>query len=125
MKRLVVLMSIILVTGCKTVHPPGMAGTGTYSYVSGNLVWTYPTDLESTWQAALRALEELDLRVETKALDGLGGRIKAIRADGTAIRIRFVPETSRTTTVKVKIGTFGSQEQAENLHKAIRAQLKL
>jgi hypothetical protein len=125
MKRLAVLMGVILVTGCTTVHPPGVAGTGTYAYVSGNLVWTYPTDLDRTWQAALQALKELDLRIQSQNLDGLGGRIKAIRADGTAIRIRFVPETSRTTTVKVKVGTFGSQEQAENIHKAIREQLKL
>jgi hypothetical protein len=93
--------------------------------VSGNLVWTYPTDLERTWQATLSALEGLDLRIETKLFDGLGGRLKAIRADNTTIRIRLIPETTRTTMVKVKIGTFGNLEQSENLHQAIRAQLKM
>jgi hypothetical protein len=125
MQRLGMLMGLMLVAGCTTVHPPGVVGTGTYSYVSGNLTWIYPADLERTWDASLRALEGLDLRIESKTLDGLGGRIKAIRADNTAIRLRLKPETTRTTTVSVKIGTFGSQEQAENIHKAIRAQLKL
>lgn len=125
-QRWAVLIGVILVAGCATVHPPaGVAGTGTYYYMSGNLVWTYPTDMERTWQATLQALQGLDLRVEDRTLDGLGGRIKAIRADGTTIRIRLKPETTRTTTVKVKIGTFGSQEQAENVHNAIRAQLRL
>jgi hypothetical protein len=115
----------MILVSCTTVHPPGVAGTGTYAYISGNLIWTYPTELERTWDAALRALEELDLRIENKSLDGLGGYIKARRADNTAIRVRLVPETTRTTTVKIKIGAFGNQEQAQNLHKAIRAQLKL
>jgi Protein of unknown function (DUF3568) len=123
--RLVGLIGVMLVAGCTTVHPPGVAGTGTYSHVSGNLVWTYPTDLERTWQATLSALEGLDLRIETKLFDGLGGRIKAIRANNTTIRIRLIPETTRTTVVKVKIGTFGNLEQSENLHQAIRAQLKM
>ena len=125
MKRLVVLLGILVATGCTTVHPPGVAGTGTYSYVSGNLAWIYPADMERTWDATLRALEGLDLRIQEKNLDGLGGRIVARRADETKIRIRLKPETTRTTTVLVKIGTFGSQEQSENVHKAIRAQLKL
>jgi Protein of unknown function (DUF3568) len=123
--RLVGLIGVMLVAGCTTVHPPGVAGTGTYSHVSGNLVWTYPTDLERTWQATLSALEGLDLRIETKLFDGLGWRIKAIRANNTTIRIRLIPETTRTTVVKVKIGTFGNLEQSENLHQAIRAQLKM
>jgi len=124
-QRLVGVIGVILVAGCSTVHPPGVAGTGTYSHLSGNLAWTYPTDLERTWEATLRALAELDLRIEVKTLDGLGGRIKALRADGTTIRVHLIPETNRTTTVKVKIGAFGSLDQSENLHQAIRAQLKL
>lgn len=125
MKRLGILIGILLAAACSTVHPPGVAGTGTYSYVSGNLTWTYPTELERTWQAALQALEALDLRVQQKTLDGLGGYIEAIRADNTTIRVRMKPETTRTTTVSIKVGAFGNQEQSENIHKSIRAQLKL
>jgi hypothetical protein len=125
MKRLVVLLGILVATGCATVHPPGVAGTGTYSYVSGNLSWVYPADMERTWEATLRALETMDLRVEERNLDGLGGRLIARRADETKIRIRLKPETTRTTTVLVKVGTFGNKEQSENLHREIRTQLKL
>ena len=125
MKRLVVLLGMFVATGCVTIHPPGVAGTGTYAYLSGNLSWTYPTDMERTWEATLRALEGIDLRIQEKTLDGLGGRIVALRADETKVRIRLKPETTRATTVLVKIGTFGSQEQSENVHRAIRTQLKI
>jgi len=125
MKRFVVLLGILVATGCATVHPPGVAGTGTYNSMSGNLSWIYPTDMERTWQATLRALEGMDLRIEERTLDGLGGRIVARRADETKIRIRLKPETTRTTTVLVKVGAFGNQEQSMNLHREIRTQLKL
>jgi hypothetical protein len=81
--------------------------------------------LERGYQATLVALERLDLRIQTKTLDGLEGRIKAIRADRTTVKVYLKPITDRTTEVKVKIGTFGDQEQAEYIHKNIRTQLQL
>jgi hypothetical protein len=73
----------------------------------------------------LAALDGLDLRIQTKTLDGLEGRIQALRADRTSVQIYLKPVTDRTTEVKVKIGTFGDQEQAEHIHKNIRTQLQL
>jgi hypothetical protein len=81
--------------------------------------------LDRSYQATLTALELLDLRVQTKTLDGLEGRIKAVRADRTPVQVYLKPVTDRTTEVQVKVGTFGDQEQAEYIHKNIRAQLQL
>jgi hypothetical protein len=81
--------------------------------------------LDRSYQATLTALEVLDLRIQTKTLDGLEGRIKAVRADRTAVQVYLKPITDRTTQVQVKVGTFGDQDQAEHIHKNIRAQLKL
>jgi hypothetical protein len=125
-KRFLVLVGVVCIAGCTTVHPDApRVGTGTYSHTARALYWTYPVPLETAWQATLRAVEELNLRVDGKTLDGLGGRITAVRADRTSIHIRLKPETTRTTTIIVRVGTFGSQEQSENIHKTIRAQLKL
>jgi hypothetical protein len=73
----------------------------------------------------LAALDGLDLRIQTKTLDGLEGRIQALRADRTSVQIYLKPVTDRTTEVKVKIGSFGDQEQSEHIHKNIRTQLQL
>jgi hypothetical protein len=125
-KRFLVLAGIVCIAGCTTVYPDApRVGTGTYSYAARALEWTYPVPLETAWQATLRAVEGLNLRADSKTLDGLGGQVTALRADGTNIHIRLKPETTRTTTVSVRVGTFGSQEQSENIHKAIRAQLNL
>ena len=110
--KLLVLLSFVVLGGCTKVYPDTTAGAGTYNPASGWLSWAYPVPLERSYQATLAALEGLDLRVQTKTLDGLEGRIKAIRAD-------------RTSEVQVKVGTFGDQEQAELIHKNIRTQLRL
>ena len=120
-----VLSSLVALGGCTTVYPTTSAGAGTYNSASGWLSWTYPVPLERTYQASLASLEGLDLRIETKTLDGLEGRIKALRADRTSVQIYLKPVTDRTTEVKVKIGSFGDQEQSELIHKNIRTQLRL
>jgi hypothetical protein len=123
--QLFVLMSLMALAGCTTVYPSTSAGAGTYNRASGWLSWTYPMPLERSYEAALAALGELNLRVQSKTLDGLEGRIKALRADGKSVRVYIQPVTTRTTEVRVKIGFFGDQEQAELIHKNIRARMEL
>jgi uncharacterized protein YceK len=123
--QLLVLISLVALGGCTTVYPSTSAGAGTYNRASGWLTWTYPAPLERTYQAAVAALEGLDLRMQTKMLDGLEGRLKALRADRTAVKVYLKPVTDRTTEVRVKVGTFGDQDQSEHIHKDIRTRLQL
>ena len=116
---------VVLLAGCTTVHPREPVGSGTYSYVSGRLSWVYPVPLIEAWQATLQALQELNLRVLNKTLDGLGGEIDAQRADQTTVDVDLKPLSDRTTEVSVRIGTFGDYEQSKNIHETIRTRLKL
>lgn len=116
---------LVLVAGCTTVHPREPVGSGTYSYVSGRLAWVYPVTLDATWQVTLQALQELNLRVLSKTLDGLGGEIDAMRADQTTVNVQLRPVSDRSTRVSVRIGTFGDYEQSKNIHETIRTRLKL
>lgn len=116
---------LLLGSGCATVHPTDATGTGVYSYISGWMTWTYPTDLHATWTATLQAVERLQLRIQTKTQDGLGGRIEALRADQTKVEVRLKPVSTRTTDVSVHVGTFGDRQVSEDIHQAIRVALKL
>ncbi len=119
------LLLLMFTASCTRVHPRSPAGTGTYSYVSGWLTWTYPTDIDTAWPATLRAMQALDLKIQRQALDGLGGRIKALRADRTTVSVRLKPAGDRVTRISVRVGTLGNRERAMNIHEAIRAELKL
>lgn len=120
---LVILCGLLLM-GC-TVHPREPVGTGTFSHVSGRLAWTYPVAIDLAWSATLRALEQLKIQVQDKAVDGLGGTILAQRADQTRVSVTLEPVSKRATRVSIKIGAFGSREQSENIHAVIQQELNL
>ena len=120
---LLILVSLML-TSC-TVYPRTPVGTGTFSHVSGHLAWTYPFDIHTTWSATLRALDKLNIQIQDKAVDGLGGTILAQRADQTKVSVTLEPVSKRATRVSIKIGTFGNREQSENIHAMIQQELNL
>lgn len=119
-----VILGGLLFVSC-TVHPREPVGTGTFSYVSGRLAWTYPVDIQTAWSATLRALDKLNIQVQDKAVDGLGGGIVAYRADQTKVAVTFEPASKRATRVSIKIGAFGNREQSENIHNMIQKELEL
>lgn len=119
-----VILGGLLLMGC-TVHPREPVGTGTYSHVSGRLAWTYPVDIHTAWGATLRALDKLNIQVQDKAVDGLGGGILAYRADQTKVSVTFEPVSKRATRVSIKVGAFGNREQSENIHDLIQQELEL
>ena len=118
------LICALFVVGC-TVHPREPIGTGTFSYVSGRLAWTYPVDINMAWAATLRALKKLDIQIQDKTIDGLGGLIYALRADQTKVSVQFEPVSQRAARVSIKIGAFGNREQSEQIHNVIQTELEL
>lgn len=121
----VILGLLVLLAGCTTVHPREPVGSGTYSYTSRRLSWIYPVTLDEAWQATLQALQELNLRVLSKTLDGLGGEIEAMRADQTTIHVELRPVSDKSARVSVRVGTFGDYEQSKSIHETIRTRLRL
>ncbi len=99
------------------------AGAGTYSYIKGELQTTYSEPIQKIWPKTLAAIESLKLTVDTKQMDALGGTIEAHRVDGTAVKLRLTPAGDQSTTIAVRVGTFGNKKQSERIHSAIRKQL--
>jgi len=116
---------MLLTGGCTTVYPRIAAGTGTYSYISGALTWTYPVTVEELKVATLAALAELRLPIQSQLLDGLGGVIEATRGDQVTVRLVLRPETEKTTSLSVRVGTWGNRQESEHIHAAVRKQLGL
>jgi len=100
------------------------AAAGTYAYVRGQLEVAYPAGYERTWAATLDSLNELELGVESADKDAFGGEIKAKRADGTSVKIAVAPVTSNSTSVKIRVGTFGNRTISETIANKIENKLK-
>ncbi len=98
-------------------------GTGAYFYIKGDLKRNYEASMDKTWQAAVRAVEELKLAPESKKNDAFGGVIEGKMADGKSFSINVKRLGENSTEVGVRIGTFGDRVKSEAIHDKILSKL--
>jgi hypothetical protein len=99
------------------------AGVATVAYIKGELKITYAASLNPTWDAALSALKELQINVHDSKKDATKGDIAATKADGTKVAITLEPAGPDTTTVKIRVGTFGDEDASRVIHRKIASNL--
>ena len=98
-------------------------GAGAYYYVKGDLKRTYEAPMDKTWEATIKAVEELKLTVESQKHDGLSGVIKGKTADDKSFEINLKRLAENSTEVGVRIGTFGDRTKSEAIHDKIQSHL--
>lgn len=113
------------INGCVTTAVGGgpNAAAGTYSYLSRTLEVIYGIPLADVWPRALAAIESLQLHIDRQRIDGLGGEIQARRPDGTTVHVDLKPIGDHSTSVMVRVGTFGDREMSERVQRTIRQQV--
>lgn len=94
-------------------------GAGAYYYVKGDLKRNYEASMDKTWQATIKAVEELKLTPESKKNDAFGGVIEGKMADGKSFSINVKRLGENMTEVGVRIGTFGDRAKSEAIHDKI------
>ena len=120
----VVLLACLCGCGPLIVAGAGAgAGVATYSYVTGDLEVEYAKSYESVWDAAVRALQELDISVEGKTKDGVSGTIEARRATGKKVVVKVKNKGPSAAVVNIKVGTFGDENASLVIKGAIDRQL--
>jgi hypothetical protein len=98
-------------------------GAGAYYYVKGDLKRNYDAPMDKTWDATVKALEALQINVESKQNDALTGVINGKLADGKSYTVNVKRLGENLTEVAIRIGTFGDREKAEAIHDKILSSL--
>ena len=99
------------------------AGAGTYYYIKGDLQRNYEAPMDKTWDATVKALEALQMNVESKQNDALTGVINGKLADGKSFTVNLKRLGETLTEVGVRIGTFGDRVKSEAIHDKILSNL--
>ena len=123
---LLLLLTSLALQGCAVVVVGGAAvgaGAATVAWVRGELQSTYPAPMDGTWDATLGALKELGIRVYSSKKDATAGFIEASKVDATKVKINLEPAGPGTTTVKIRMGTFGDEEASMAIHREISRKL--
>ena len=71
----------------------------------------------------MRALQDANLQVTDTQKDETKGTIKAKRSDDTAVTVALEPAGPNTTSVGVRVGTFGDEEASRAIHNRIASRL--
>jgi len=113
----------VLLEGCM-LAAVGIGAAGTVAYVRGDLESVESENIDSVYEAALKALQELELRPTRKSKDALGAEIITYDAQDKKITIRLKSAAEGTTKLSIRIGVFGSETKSRLIYQKIRENLQ-
>jgi hypothetical protein len=121
MRLSILLIGIILLSGCAAIWLGVGAGVGigTYKYVEGNVIREYPIEYARAWDASNEALLNLKMSVTSSNDEGAKGKIEAVKQDGSKVVIKIKDKGQNVTSITVKSGLLGDAVEAENIHNEI------
>lgn len=129
-RRNVGLMLLLILAGALQGCPliligGGAAGGGAgVAYSKGEIEQVHPVPYDKAWNATLSALRTLNITVGETEKDQISGKVVGAKSDGTSVVVSVLPVTKDTTSVRVRIGTFGDRPFSEQIQGEIAVALK-
>jgi len=116
----IVLGVSLMLQGCV---PLVAAGAGAIAYTEASLDTTYAASLNRTWDATIGALRDAQLSITDQQKDVAHATVKARRGDNTPVTVSLDQAGPNTTTVKIRVGTFGDEESSRAINRRIASRL--
>lgn len=106
LKTSVLILMVPIVAACSTVYSgtEGLSGPGEFNQFTGRYTQEFLAPFDQTWEAAIRALEALELHIITRTKDRISGHILARRADGTDVNVEMKPRGLAVTLATIQVG---------------------
>ena len=129
MRKKQVIMVILLIgtmalnEGCM-IAAVGIGAAGTVAYIRGDLETVESEDIDTVYEATLKALKELELLATRKGKDALGAEIVTYDAQDKKITIRLKSAAEGTTKLSIRVGVFGSETKSRLIYQKIRENLQ-
>ncbi|MBI3779639.1 MAG: DUF3568 family protein [candidate division NC10 bacterium] len=103
----------------------GAAGGGAgVAYSKGEQEQVHAAPYDKVWEATLSALRTLNITVSETAKDQISAKAIGAKSDGTSVAASVLPVTKETTSVRIRIGTFGDRPASEQIQGEIAVVLK-
>ena len=122
-KMMIVMVCVGLLAGCKStvVTPEGTAAT--YSKAEGVLRATLGGSVPDVVNATNATFEDLELTGVESTVDKLKGKITARMAVGTKVSVNLEAVDFDTTSIRIKVGTFGDRSISMQIFRSIEKRL--
>jgi uncharacterized lipoprotein len=99
------------------------AGVAGYKYYEGALEVIYESPFMETWDAALKALDRMDIEVTDKKHDLTTGKISAMTSEKEEVKLSFKYRSREETVVSIRVGVFGEESASDAIKEEIRKEL--
>ena len=122
------LAALLLTAGCVETMLLGLgasAAIGSYKWLEGTMEKDYPRPMQETWNATLKACNDLQLKISTQEYNPMESKIDAVAPPDTNVKIQLVARPNQITTVKVRFGMMGNVDASAYFHRRIMEHLGL
>ncbi|MDN3511596.1 MAG: DUF3568 family protein [Candidatus Jettenia sp. CY-1] len=122
---LIILLGIIVSSssGCVALLVGGGAGAGTIAYLKGDLRSLEEASLERVWEAAQKAIQELEFVVTSKQKDIFSAKFTVHGAQDKKITVDLKKISDNLTEIKIRVGIFGDESLSRLLLERVRKHL--
>jgi Protein of unknown function (DUF3568) len=120
---IVIPCAFVMLSGCAPLIFFGAgtaAGVAGYKFYDGALNVIYQASYMDTWDAALKALSRMNLKVEKSDHDLKKGEIVARRPDGTRVTLSIEYKSPNETEAVIRVGFFGDEPASVAIKEKIR-----
>lgn len=118
--RNLMILLVLLCTGCAAVVVGGAAAVGSFTYVAGQLKKTYNADLDTSFRASLAGCESLGMPILDREKQLSQATIKTQDGDRD-VWITLKTQSSTTTEISIRVGYLGDEQASRRIHDAIGA----
>lgn len=101
------------------------AAGGSMAYKNGVLETSYAAPYDRTWDATLRAMERMKLKVVGVQKGAEKGTVESEQADGTKVKTELISSERDITSARIRVGILGDEMASRTIDRYIRAELKL
>jgi uncharacterized membrane protein YfhO len=127
-KRQVILILLLVSTatllqGC-VAAAVGAGAAGTVAYIRGDLESVEPKNINTVYQATVKAMEQLELNVSNKTKDSLSAEIVARDSQDKKVTVKLGATAEGATKLSIRIGIFGSETKSRLIYEQIKKNLK-
>jgi hypothetical protein len=120
---LVLLLASSAALGGCVVAAVGAGAAGTVAYIMGDLQTVEVAKLDDVYEAAEKAVVELELSVTSKTKDAMSAEIIARDSQDKKVKIKLVATAEGGTKLSIRVGTFGNETKSRLVYEQIKKNL--
>jgi hypothetical protein len=102
----------------------GAGAAGTVAYVRGDLEVVEAKKLDTVYDAAKKALEQLELSISKDTKDAMSAEITARDSQDKKITVKLAAATEDSTKLSIRVGVFGNETKSRMIHDKIKKNLE-